>query len=125
MLHNFENLKVDQAQKKIVGQVLGLYCIDKHTRQHIVYCPSLEISGYGDTKEKAIEMFNFSINEFLKFLVESKAEIIQSELTKLGWKPDKYFRKEFSKAPIDEASVLQELNAEPDSVERVNLALAA
>jgi hypothetical protein len=37
--------------------------IDKDTRQYVIYIPSLEISGYGATEAKAMEMVEFSLKD--------------------------------------------------------------
>lgn len=39
--------------------------IDKATKYHIVYSKKYDISAYGKTKKKAIEMFNFTVLEIL------------------------------------------------------------
>jgi len=50
----------------------------------IVYCPALEVTGYGKTEEEAKESFETSLSMFFEYTMHKKT--IDSELTKLGWK---------------------------------------
>lgn len=36
---------------------------DNQTNQYVYYCQEFEVSGYGDTEEKALEMLKFNINQ--------------------------------------------------------------
>lgn len=132
MFHTFEstaaasgNLKVDRVKRLITGVVSSFTYVDKDTKQYVIYCPSLELSGYGETQEQAQEMFRFSLDDLFKFWMNGSPEVMHEDLKKLGWKNDRLFRKEFSKDFIDEVGLLQGLNAEDGKVERINLSLAA
>lgn len=41
--------------------------VDKYTKSYVVYSKKYDISGYGETKEKAINMFNLSVLEILSY----------------------------------------------------------
>lgn len=91
---------------------------DKDTRQIVIYIPALEISGYGATEEKALEMVKFSMDEYFTSLVRSSAKEMERELAKYGWQhKNKFSNKEYSKAYIDADGKLQNFNAVGDEVE--------
>ena len=84
-----EQLHVKLSKRNIKGAIKGnigaFKFIDKDTKQYVMYIPSLEISGYGDTEDKAREMLKFSLDDFSKYLVSLPFEQINEELVKLGW----------------------------------------
>jgi len=95
--------------------------IDRDTKQFVIYLPSVEISGYGETSEKAGEMVKESLSDlFASFLKMSLSEL-DNELRRLGWKKDKFRNKEFSNPLINIQGKLKELNADNDNVERLAL----
>lgn len=49
----------------------------------IVYCPALDVSGYGDNEAEAIDSFQVCLGEFLLYTVRKKT--FHSELERLGW----------------------------------------
>ncbi len=53
----------------------------------IMYCPALDVSGYGNTEEEARNSFHEALNEFLLYTTHKKTFV--SELRKLGWVPKK------------------------------------
>jgi hypothetical protein len=57
----------------------------------IVYCPALDVSGYGDDENQAIDSFQVCLGEFLLYTVHKKT--FHSELQRLGWKLKKSGRK--------------------------------
>ena len=81
----------------------------------VVYAPSIEASGYGDTKEEALESFKLSLDLFCQDIMNLKKEHQRIELARLGWQQEKYKKKNFSKAYIDSEGVLQ--NFDPGTVE--------
>jgi len=50
----------------------------------IMYCPALEVSGYGKSDPEARESFETSLDQFLEYTILKKT--LSSELEKLGWK---------------------------------------
>jgi hypothetical protein len=114
-----DTLKIDSSKMQIKAQLSAFRFIDKDTLQHIIYMPSLEISAYGETPQKAEEMLTQTINDFFDFLVSLKPPMIQQELSKLGWSNNRMFKKQFSKAFVDINGELKNLNAVDDKVERI------
>lgn len=89
----------------------------------IVYTPSLEISGYGNTKEEAKKSFDFNISQFCEDLYLLNTKNRDTLLTDLGWSKVKYKNKNYSKAYIDNEGVLK--NFDKGTVERKFLEAAA
>lgn len=50
----------------------------------IIYCPALDLSGYGKTKEEAKSSFEIVLEEFLKYTIH-KGTLVK-DLEALGWK---------------------------------------
>jgi len=98
--------------------------IDKDTKQHISYSPALEISGYGDTYEKSIDMMRFSISEFLQHFKYLPPKETEKELLELGWKKSWFKNRDFSKSYVDISGQLQNFNADEGSVKRHLLQVA-
>jgi len=122
--YSSEQLKINFHKRTATANINALSFIDKDTKQHIFYFPAFEITGYGETHAKALEMAKFCINDFIAGLLglpESKAK---QELSILGWKRSNLFHKEYSKAFVDGNGELKNFNAENDKVERVTLSMA-
>ena len=49
----------------------------------IVYCPALDVSGYGFNENEAIESCEVSLGEFFQYSLHKKTFI--SELKRMGW----------------------------------------
>ena len=118
---NSEHIHIGKGKASI--SITALKFIDKDTKQHVIYLPSFDISGYGETPEKATEMAKFSLIDFFEYLFTLPKDKLQIELAKFGWKRS-MFQKDFSKAYIDGNGELQNLNAEDNKVERVTLTAA-
>lgn len=95
--------------------------IDSGTSQHIIYIPSLNLTGYGDTYEKAEEMMKFCIGDLFELFEKMTSKKRDEELNKLGWKRNKLKSKEFSKLLVDPKGVLQNFNISESSIERLTL----
>ncbi len=50
----------------------------------VLYCPSIDISGYDKTENEAFYSFQVSLNEF--FLYTTSKETLLEEFERLGWK---------------------------------------
>jgi hypothetical protein len=55
----------------------------KEDGSHFVYCPALDVSGYGKNVEEAQESFKISLGEFFHYTLNKKTFI--SELSRMGW----------------------------------------
>ena len=49
----------------------------------IIYCPALDLSGYGATEEEARESFKTTLSEYFRYTVNKKT--LARDLTRLGW----------------------------------------
>ena len=77
----------------IEGGVFGYLFLDKDTQSHVVYVPSLDISGYGNTIDEAHDMVKFCIKEYMIELSKLPLRKIHLELFKLGWSKKKFHTK--------------------------------
>lgn len=118
-----ESLHINLNKGHILGTFRAYKFIDKDTNQHVVYMPSFDISGYGETAEKASEMFRFLLDEFGVYLLSLTMKKVHQELAKFGWRQG-MFSKDFSKAYVDSSGILQNLNAREDSIEALTLTAA-
>lgn len=50
---------------------------------HIVYCPALDVSGYGNDEAEAKSSFKTSLSEFILYTIRKKT--LNKVLTDLGW----------------------------------------
>lgn len=106
---------------KISAQLSMLKYIDKDTKQHVLFLPAFEISGYGENEDKALEMLKFVLNEVNKEIITSSPKDRNSFLASLGWKQATFRNKEFSKAYVDINGNLQNFNAVDNKIERLTL----
>ncbi|MFZ6023794.1 MAG: hypothetical protein ACOYVG_04980 [Bacteroidota bacterium] len=118
-----ESLKVNARKGRVVLEVNGFNFIDKDTKQFVIYIPSLNISGYGETKEKADEMIKESFDFFCSHLISLDPSKMNALLATLGWHK-KFFAKQFSKLYVDEMGELKNFNAENNHIERFALTAA-
>ena len=118
-----ERIHINANNGNVMLTLVAFKFIDKDTKQHIVYIPSLDISGYGDTEEKALDMAKFSIVDFCQYLFTLPANEMQIELSKFGWK-ETLIQKDFSRASVDGNGIFKGFNAENDKIERITLIAA-
>lgn len=50
---------------------------------HVVYSPSLDMFGYGESEAEAKASFNCALEEFLRYTENKKT--LENELKRLGW----------------------------------------
>ncbi|MDF2455559.1 MAG: hypothetical protein K0R51_1552 [Cytophagaceae bacterium] len=79
--------------------VLDLY-IFKEGGYNIVYCPALDLSGYGKTEKDAKESFDTVFAEFIRYTTNKGTLLI--ELKKLGWKVKDSKQKIFNAPSFEE-----------------------
>jgi hypothetical protein len=79
----------------------------KDDNAHIIYCPSLDLSGSGNTESQAKESFAITVSEYLDYT--TKKGTLFNDLKKLGWMIHKNKKKLASPPPMSE---LLENNAE-------------
>jgi len=98
--------------------------IDKDTKQFVLYIPVLELSGYGETIESAIEMLNFSIDDFCTYLRTLQQKELNVYLVNLGWRHDTFSKKDYLKAFVDSDGALLDYNALDNKIEYIGLQAA-
>src|SRR5579885_2175637 len=111
-----DSIKVLKGKGKIHLNVSAINFIDKDTLQYVIYLPSLDISSYGSSFDKAEQMLFEAVDDFCKYLIKLKIEDIKRELRSLGWKQDTLHKKEFSNAHIDMDGNLRDFNAKDNKV---------
>lgn len=112
-------IHINQKKAVITGMFSILKYVDKETQQVVIYLPALEISGYGETDEKATEILRFNIHELFKYLIDLPPVELKSYLQSAGWS-NKLFNKDFSKAFVDTNGDLKNF-AVDEKVERLTL----
>ena len=120
-----DTLKIDRKTNATSAKVRTFSYVDKDTNQYVCVIPSLDVSGYGSTKDRAQEMLNFSVKELLTYFLDIDVVKMSKELETLGWHKNPLLKKEFSKAYIDGDGELKGFNALGGNVERSSLHLAA
>ncbi len=123
-LGGVETLRVHKSVGKIIGFVSFFRFRDKDTNQFITFCPSLDLTGYGENELKALEMLKFSINDYFNYLINLSPKEIEKELRLHGFTHDKIKNKEYSKVFVDINGDLKNFNAVDDKVERLTLEAA-
>ncbi len=117
-----ESLKINLGKGRIRMTARVIRYRDKDTRQIILYVPSMQITGYGATEEKAKEMMNFSLSEYFGYLCSLTQRKLDDELTKIGWKHVQHAGKQqFSKMFVSVDGELQNFNAVADQVEQLTI----
>jgi len=119
-----EYLKVHPTRGYIEAQIRMISFKDKDTNQFVISVPSLEITGYGSTKKRAMEMIKSSIDDFNSNLINKNINTISSVLVKLGWKKSPLRNKNFSKSYIDINGELKDFNIVGNKIETEFLTLA-
>ena len=103
-------LQISFGIKKVKGHFLVYYFMDHH--HHIAYMPSLQLTGYGDSRKEAVDMlFDTVLDDFCENLLELSSDKAGELLVTLGWKRHKIFHKKFSTTVyIDKEGVLRNFN---------------
>lgn len=105
-----ESLKLNIKQKKGKG-VFRLIQFEDNGH-FIAYIPSLNLSGYGDTEEEAINMLgDIVFEDFFENLFEQPENVIFEHLKKFGWTKGAFFTKDLSNnVHIDKEGILKNFN---------------
>lgn len=70
----------------------------------IAYCPALEVSGYGNSADEALESFKISLEEFFRYVINKKT--LEKEMERLGWTISPNRQRELTPPPM--TKLLQE-----------------
>jgi hypothetical protein len=84
----------------------------------------LELSGYGETIEKAREMIKFNMDQFFGHLINLNSFQLLADLRELGWVKNKFFNKQFSNTDSNIDDALKNFNVEENSIKRLKLIAA-
>lgn len=87
----------------------------------VLFAPTLNLSGYGNTKAEAEEMLKESFLDFGKHFMSLSSTEKDTYLFKYGFSKEKFKTKNFSKAYIDVDGELQNLDLEDKTCELTNL----
>lgn len=82
----------------------------------LLYCPAVELSGYGKTLKEADELLKENITVFSHDILSMNITEREHYLASIGFKKERYRTKNFSKTYVDEDGVLQ--NFDEGTVER-------
>lgn len=82
----------------------------KEGDHYLVICPTLVVSGYGQTESEASASFEHNLDVFCSDLMSLSKEERELHLIKLGFSKEKFHIKKFSKSYIDEDGILQGLD---------------
>ena len=93
-LMKVEILKINKKKQTIFFK-LQIHSF-KEGAFEIVYIPSLEISGYGETKAEAMELMKTSLFIFGENILKSVNHKITEDLKELGWEQHSYFKKQLN-----------------------------
>jgi hypothetical protein len=116
-----EQLKINTKHKIATGY---LYVVNFKDHEHyIAYAESLNLSGYGSTREEAIDMlFNHVLDDFFDGLFELQEKEIFDVLENFGWKRSQFFKKDLSKsAHVDTDGILRNFNLSEETQIEANL----
>lgn len=77
----------------------------------VTLAPSINVSGYGRTREEADSSFDENMEVFLDDIMALSKEEREREILKLGFEKEHLKNKNFSKAYLDENGVLKNFEA--------------
>jgi hypothetical protein len=66
----------------------------------IVFCPALDVSGYGISEDEAMKSFSHCLNEFFQYTTHKKT--FDKELVRMGWKIKKSKIQKMTPPPMAE-----------------------
>jgi predicted RNase H-like HicB family nuclease len=106
---------VIKSRQRRIEMNLRAYQIKDHD-YFIQYIPSLNLSGYGDTEDEALEMLKVVVEDYCENLSCLKPELQAAELSKYGFKQERWKSKQYtSNAHIDKLGVLQNFELPADT----------
>jgi hypothetical protein len=116
-----QSIRINRHLRAVSVQAALFRFQDKDTKQFIMYMPALEISSYGETREKATEMFKAELDDFFKYLTDMTKRDMESTLIKLGFKQKLFNNKVYSKSFVDSDGNLHSINAVEGQVELLSV----
>lgn len=110
---NTEYLKL--TPKGVKGKFLAF--TGKSGEHWVSIIPSVNVSGYGESEEDAIKDLQYNLRVLYEDLHELTVAQKDSELKKLGWSQNKFFKRQYSSVYIDENGVLKNFDS-PNQVKK-------
>lgn len=95
-----DTLRVNPSKNR-VELTAGMYKITEKNDHIILYIPSLNLSGYGDSVDEAREMLQFSLDEYFNYFFKLSRKQQAEELQNKGWNKVWLSSKEFSKVHVN------------------------
>lgn len=120
-MKNLEDFKETIRLKKNKLSAHLLVVSGKEYDSYVLYAPTLNLSGYGNTKKEAHDMLKESFEDFAAYFMGLTFSEKELYLTSHGFSKEKFKTKNFSKAYIDEEGELQNLSLEDKKCEITNL----
>jgi hypothetical protein len=124
-VNELDTMRIDLAKQGIDAVLSHITFTDKDTKQIVQYIPSLDVSGYGETEQKAQEMLQLVIEDLFSHLLTLSAKNLQKELWEMGFKQTPMRNKEFSKKFVEENGHRQPVNAVENTIKHSFLSFAA
>jgi len=101
-----QSIKVDKKKATIKATFKSFNI--KDGKYFVAYIPSLDMTGYGDSENEAVDMLKDVMDDFFSDLIKLSLSDIDKELAKYGWNHSKIFKKQFSnRAHVDKGGVLK------------------
>lgn len=101
--------EIQMSSRSFKGTINVLGGIEEDT--WVFVCPSLNVTGYGNSKKIAMDSFSHNLDVFFEDLYKLKHADRIKYLLNLGWHRSKYFNKSFSKSFVDKDGTLNNLEA--------------
>ncbi len=111
---NPDFLHVNRSKRAIEGK-LNIWTV-KDGEFMVSIIPTLNITGYGATKDEALGMLREALDDYFSSLVNSKQEVIDRDLSSHGWVQNKITKKNFDGPFINKKGVLQNFSL-PETTE--------
>lgn len=109
MRFNFNDIKESIKIKNGRFLIKCIVLSGKDGGHFVTISPALMVSGYGATEKEAEESFQSNMRLFCDDLLTASESERNTYLKSLGFKQEKYHRKNFSKIYVDTNGVLQGL----------------
>ena len=117
----FDTIHIGANRSRIKGHINVIRFQDVDTKQIVIYVPAFDISAYGETDGKALEMLNAEIHSFFDSLLDLSAGKLAETLRDLGFVQDKIRHKDFSKMVVANDGNLQHFNIQEGTLQHLAL----
>ena len=118
---HIDEIKISNSLSRFTGNFKTFFFKDHD--QFVLYLPSLNMTGYGDTKLEAKEMLDEVMKDWIDMLLNLTPDLQKVELKKYGWNQELYRKKQFrSKVSVDKNGILRNFELPKDTlIEENNL----